>query len=149
MTIPQLHMSAFSQAADHAIREGLRTDLKGKHRHYKAASFRGQIAQITEDTNHEGHHLIGIGKLWTWRREEIPIIAPQTISIPSDIAKSLALQPDYIISFEAQVRFNTGHAQSAGYSIRYEKDGSPYLLGLHYAMRLRRVYPPLPVRVRK
>jgi len=140
------YMSAFSHAADHAIREGIRTDLKGEHRHFKAVSLRGRIAQIAGDPHHNGHHLIGLGRLWTWRREEISLAAPQTISVPSDIVMALALKTGDIISFEAQVRFNTGHGQAAQYSIRYEKDGTPYLLGLHYAMRLRRVFPPHPDR---
>jgi hypothetical protein len=139
-------MSVFTHAADAAIRQGLRTDLKGKHRHFRAASFRGQVVHVSPDPHREGHHLIALDRLWTWRREEIPLSGIQTISVPSAAVQGLDLKPSSIITFEAQVRFNTGHAHAAVYAVRYEKDGTLYLLGLHYAMRLRRVFPPLPLR---
>jgi hypothetical protein len=139
-------MSVFTEAANHAIRQGLRTDLKGKHRHYKAASFRGRVSRAYSSPHREGHHFIELDRLWTWRKEEISLAAAQTISVPSGIAADLALCRGDVISFEAQVRFNTGHGLAAEYSISYEKDHTTYPLGLHYAMRLHKVFPPRPTR---
>jgi hypothetical protein len=65
--------------------------------------------------------------------------------VPSVAVQGLDLEPSSIITFEAQVRFDTGHAHTAVYAIAYGKDGTQYLLGLHYAMRVRRVWPPLPL----
>jgi len=138
-------MSVFTKAADHAIREGLRTDMKGRHRQYRAASFRGRVSWVYKNPHHEGHRFIELDRLWTWRKEHIRLGGTQTISVPSEVAANLALEQGDIISFEAQVRFDTGHGRAAEYSIRYVKDLKTYALGLHYAMRVKRVHPPMSV----